>query len=334
MSEFKCKIGQLDQYIGYYITRPVSDFSTGRLLININSQINKKIINKLQNFNIDAVQIGREKVEEASEEIEPEKTIAYKCKNNLAQTFIEVNKQLKHKLTFGKNKLVLSNKLIKDITNVITEILDIVSNNDMTSSLLVSLGERYSPLINHSIDVTLLTLCLCKNRKIETLLKDKEKGLPKFELPKSRIDYGNIVPLGVSALLHDIGKITILDIIKEDKKYSDKDEEREKIKEHPKEGYNLLFGKKVDRNSLLGIRFHHENFDGTGYPLGVDKYKIHVYGRIIRVVDSFCAATARRPGKGIIKKPIEVLKEIVELSEKHYDPEVVLPFLEMFKEKS
>ena len=78
------------------------------------------------------------------------------------------------------------------------------------------------------------------------------------------------------------------------------------------------------------MKYHHENLDGTGYPYGIKGYKIHIYSRIIRIVDSYDAATTDRPGRPAKDREI-IFKELKELSGTHYDQEIVDCFLEFMQ---
>lgn len=125
----------------------------------------------------------------------------------------------------------------------------------------------------------------------------------------------------IAGLLHDIGKIGIPDSILLKPGRLSK-EEYEIIKLHPILSYELLKHVDVLKNSLPGIKYHHERWDGTGYPEGLKGKKIPLQARILAVADSFDAMTSDRIyRKGISK--LEALKELKKLAGKHYDPEIV-----------
>ena len=97
-----------------------------------------------------------------------------------------------------------------------------------------------------------------------------------------------------AALLHDIGKIGIKPEIL-DKKESLTPEERNIIKTHPVLGINILSPMKILGEILPIIRYHHERYDGTGYPEGLAAEEIPLGARILAVADSFDAMTSDRP---------------------------------------
>ncbi len=94
-------------------------------------------------------------------------------------------------------------------------------------------------------------------------------------------------------LLHDIGKIGIRDDII-NKPGALSDEEFEIIKSHPCIGFEILTSMTEVENIQYGARWHHEKYDGTGYPDGKSGEDIPDYARIIAIADSYDAMTSKR----------------------------------------
>lgn len=95
------------------------------------------------------------------------------------------------------------------------------------------------------------------------------------------------------ALLHDIGKIGVPNsIINSPSKLTD--EEYAIIKKHPVTGYDILAEIKSRPDLSTGARWHHERYDGKGYPDGKAKDEIPFFARIIAVADSYDAMTSNR----------------------------------------
>ena len=125
----------------------------------------------------------------------------------------------------------------------------------------------------------------------------------------------------IAGLLHDIGKIGIPDsILLKPGKLSD--EEYEIIKFHPLLSYELLKHIDILKDSLPGIKHHHERWDGSGYPEGLKGQEIPLQARILAVADSFDAMTSDRIYRAGIPKT-QAIAELRKLAGKHYDPEVV-----------
>lgn len=116
-----------------------------------------------------------------------------------------------------------------------------------------------------------------------------------------------------SALLHDIGKIGIRDdILLKDGRLTD--EEFNEIKTHPVIGATILsqVQPKEEMDALIpGVKYHHERYDGLGYPEGLLGKEIPLFGRIMAVADAFDAMTSDRPyRKGMpIQKALAIIEE-------------------------
>lgn len=96
-----------------------------------------------------------------------------------------------------------------------------------------------------------------------------------------------------SALLHDIGKIGIRDdVLKKAGRLTD--EEFEHIKEHPKRSYDVVCSIPQLQDALDGVVHHHEHWDGSGYPDGLEGPAIPLQARVIQVADIFDALTSTR----------------------------------------
>ena len=149
------------------------------------------------------------------------------------------------------------------------------------------------------------------------------------------IDEGEMINLRRGALLHDIGKIGIPDKILLKPGPFD-DQEREIIKKHPVFAREML--KQIEfLHSAMDIpSFHHEKWDGSGYPNGLVGKEIPIAARIFAVVDVWDALTSNRPYRKALSYK-KALDYIWNNSGKHFDPEVVNAFLgiikEYFKEK-
>jgi len=147
-----------------------------------------------------------------------------------------------------------------------------------------------------------------------------------LELSKSDIERAYI-----GGLLHDIGKIGIPDAIL-NKPGSLTDEEYAIIKEHSYKGFEIT--QPVD--ALINISdiviYHHERFDGTGYPFGLSGEKIPLLARIATLADAFDAMTSDRPyRKGM---PAEKALAIIEQNKgAQFDPILATHFITMVEDK-
>jgi HD-GYP domain-containing protein (c-di-GMP phosphodiesterase class II) len=102
------------------------------------------------------------------------------------------------------------------------------------------------------------------------------------------------------------------------------------MKTHTKIGSDLIKRIRDLKSISEGILYHHENWDGTGYPEGISGEDIPLVSRIIRVVDSYDAMISTRT-YNVVKSRNTALEEIKNNSGTMYDPEVVEIFLEIIE---
>ena len=120
-----------------------------------------------------------------------------------------------------------------------------------------------------------------------------------------------------SALLHDVGKIGVRDdVINKCGRLTD--EEFENIKLHPVLGYQILSSIRQSPYLSEGAHYHHERYDGTGYPEGLKGEEIPVIARIIAVADAYDAMTSSRSYRDALSKE-EVRNEILKGMGKQFD---------------
>jgi len=130
-----------------------------------------------------------------------------------------------------------------------------------------------------------------------------------------------------AALLHDIGKIGIEDSIL--RKPGPLDEkEWERMRTHPEIGARIVSEISGLESLAPMVRSHHERMDGTGYPHQLKGEEIPLGGRILAVVDSYCAMTEGRVYRPAIKHE-EAVQELVKGKDKAYDPVVVDALIEV-----
>ena len=128
-----------------------------------------------------------------------------------------------------------------------------------------------------------------------------------------------------AALLHDIGKIGIPDEILHKPSHLTQDEWNT-MKQHPEIGANIVGNIKKLKTAIPLIRHHHEHFDGTGYPSGLQGEQIPLGARILSVVDAYGAMIDRRVYRPP-RKPEDAVYELQRKSGIQFDPKVVNAFL-------
>jgi len=127
------------------------------------------------------------------------------------------------------------------------------------------------------------------------------------------------------ALLHDIGKIGVEDRVLH-KPGPLSNAELAHMREHPRIGYDMLKGLRFLQPSLSGVLYHHERWDGAGYPTGLTGSAIPLPVRILAVADVFDALTSDRPyrkGLGFDAATAAIRVD----AGLQFDPDVVTAFL-------
>lgn len=136
-------------------------------------------------------------------------------------------------------------------------------------------------------------------------------GLPESELKR----------LDALIMIRDVGKVNMPEGILSKQQYLTTDE-FEKVKEHPETGYRIA--KITDRfnNIAEEILAHHEHWDGSGYPRGLQGKQIPLLSRIASIVIAYAAMASGRPGKKPLTKS-EALAELSRCSGTQFDPRLV-----------
>ena len=200
------------------------------------------------------------------------------------------------------------NKMMISIDNLIKE------NKDTNKEIIVKLGE------------------VIENRSSETgshvyKVADYSR-LISLQMGFSEMEAEN---LKIASILHDIGKIAIPDkILLKPGKLTD--EEFNLIKSHAKVGYEILKDSKKDILQLAAkiALEHHEKYDGTGYPRGINSSELSLEGRIVALADVFDALSSER----VYKKPWpteDILDYLDSQRGKQFDSLVVDAFFEAYE---
>jgi len=132
------------------------------------------------------------------------------------------------------------------------------------------------------------------------------------------------------ALLHDIGKIGVPDSIL-NKPMPLQDEEFAVLKQHSRVGAEILKSISSIKNLHYGALYHHERYDGKGYPTGLAGENIPIEARIIAIADTYDAMTSNRAYRNRLSQE-KVLSELEHAKGTQLDPALVTLFLEMLAE--
>lgn len=137
--------------------------------------------------------------------------------------------------------------------------------------------------------------------------------------------------LWLSSILHDVGKIGVLDsVLQKPGRLNDK--EFEIMSMHSQYGSEILSHIKGLREIVPGVRAHHEQFNGSGYPDGLKEDEIPLLAKIISVADAFDAMTSDRPYRKALSRR-EAFAELQLHKGKQFDPDIVDAFVAAYANK-
>ena len=139
-----------------------------------------------------------------------------------------------------------------------------------------------------------------------------------------------IESLYIASLLHDIGKIGIPGAIL-NKEGPLTDDERKLIRDHAVIGVKILEPIKELGESVLGVKYHHEWYDGSGYPDGLKEKQIPLIAGIIAVADTFDAMAIDRPYRRALSRE-QAIEEIKKQSGKQFDPQIASILIKLYQE--
>jgi HD-GYP domain-containing protein (c-di-GMP phosphodiesterase class II) len=146
-----------------------------------------------------------------------------------------------------------------------------------------------------------------------------------------RLDQENMKSLEYAAILHDAGEIVVpYELLTKPSKLTGK--EFEIVKSHPMAGVELIKHMKALRSATPIILYHHENYDGTGYPKGLKREQIPIGARIMAIVSAFEAMITKRPYRSV-RTITAAIEEIRKHSGSQFDPKVVHVFLTVMNRK-
>ena len=174
------------------------------------------------------------------------------------------------------------------------------ANKDLVASLVSAIEAKDKYTLGHSERVSKYAVTLAN----------------KLGLPEEKVE-----ELRVAGLLHDVGKIGIDDeILKKPAKLTKA--EYEEVKKHPAIGSWILNTLELSDTTMDAINYHHERFDGKGYPLGLSGKELSLEAQIIALSDAYDAMTSDRPYRKAMSNE-EAIQEIKKCSDTQFNPELV-----------
>lgn len=227
---------------------------------------------------------------------------------------------------FIKIKISKTEKSRNEIINELLELKNNLSNQVEERTKQLANEKEFSDKLLIEVTQALATTIDAKDKYTSGHSKrvaDYSKKLAKL-MNLSDEEQNRIYLVG---LLHDIGKIGIPDEII-NKRDSLTDEEYQKVKEHPTIGFEILKNIKTMPDFEIGVRWHHERFDGHGYPDHLTNEKIPLFAQIISVADAYDAMTSNRSYRKYLPQD-KVRSEFEKGKGTQFNPEIATKMIEL-----
>ncbi|GEB30656.1 MULTISPECIES: HD-GYP domain-containing protein [Brevibacillus] len=240
----------------------------GKVLLGVGMQLTERLISGLQRSGVDSVYID----DPRTEDIVVEEVIRPQTRQIAVEVIEKTIKQITN-----------SNKLARKISlkemglhfqRAFSSILDDLMQNKQMVGHLTTISSHSPSLYHHSVNVAVLATAV-----------GMSIGYNRTQL----------MNLGVGAMLHDIGKVSLPEELLQ-KKERWNAEEQEIAKQHTTLGFNLL--RKQHDISLMSAHVclqHHERLNGSGYPQGLVGKQIHEFAQIVGICDIYDSLTSPRP---------------------------------------
>jgi diguanylate cyclase (GGDEF)-like protein/PAS domain S-box-containing protein len=244
---------------------------------------------------------------------------------NLAERILDKAKES------GGNRVYSS--LDMGAKNIITPALGAASKDKNIRQLRVKI-EKLNRKTNQNLMQAIFALAKTIELKDHTTGEHVERTVHYVMQIAKCMDFSSedIELLKEAAILHDLGKIGISESILNKKTKLTK-KEYDEIKKHPQIGADILRPVQFLRNLIPFIFYHHERWDGLGYPTGIRGEEIPLGARIIAIADVFEALTSDRPYRKAYTrdKAVSIIKKGAGTQ---FDPRVVTVFLKILREES
>lgn len=200
---------------------------------------------------------------------------------------------------------------ISEFKDGTTEIVKMILENDAITKYLLNITNYDQYTYTHSVNVGIYSILLAKSLFGDTHIHDMNE-------------------LGAGFFLHDIGKVRIAPEIL-NKKGRLTEREFEIIKTHTLKGFDILTEtEQLTEESKIIVLQHHERYDGSGYPEGLEGDQIHLYSKICSIADVFDALTSQRPYRGPMA-PYEAMKLMKKKMYDHFQHDIFKQFVLLFK---
>ena len=267
-------------------------------------------ITKLEFYSIINVRVEDEMSQEYLDNPEADEDISYSERIKKSPQFLEFKERFDNEVPKFQALIDSVSKEGKELNvDTMLNCVDVILENDdgylNVFDMLHNMRQYDDMTYVHSINVALICNVFARWLK----MSDEETRLAT-----------------ICGLLHDIGKISIPDIIiKKPAKLTQ--DEFAIVKKHALEGYNILRRFDISEHIMNAALMHHERCDGSGYPFGIRNSKIDTYAKLVAIADVYDAMTSARVYRGPMC-PFKVIEIFENEGLQKYDTRFIMTFLE------
>lgn len=214
---------------------------------------------------------------------------------------------------------------ISGVQAAVAGVIAYLEQNPVSAALVAQAfgGSGYLP--QHTGNVFYLSMLLGATVRDyvvqERMRQTRAKGMDRMALL-------DLTPLGLGAMFMDLGMLPLQSLYA--KKQPLTDAERKQVREHPLVGAGML-PESFSPVARSIVKTHHENVDGSGYPAGLTRDKLHIFARIVRITDAFDAATATHTYKNALSPPRALWEMTAGPYREYYDPVLVRVFARLIQ---
>ncbi|MBN2651440.1 MAG: HD domain-containing protein, partial [Spirochaetales bacterium] len=291
--------------IGTYFTKNVF-LDQGFLLLTPEVPVSQELVTRLKKWNFRIIY----------SEGETTKRPVYKTEKKVIEADLSIERNEEE-----KNVRTEADKYFTDCVNFFKRVFEkYIKNDDLDRGLIIDKIKEMRQTILNNKDIY-LNLSDIPNEK-EYIVVDAVKtaiyAVALAELLKFPVH--RQIDIGVAGLLHDIGMLKIpRQIYLNDRRLNE--QERKIIQAHVNLSAQALRKANFSNDIVQAILEHHENFNGSGYPQGLDGTLLTSYGKIVAVVSAYVAATSSRLHRDKMQGHSGVI-DILKQTNKKYDPQI------------
>lgn len=282
----------------------------GQLIVPRGSILSQQMIQHMKYYHVSSATILPNEISPASDEAQPQTEPTYARRIRQSEAFKDFRKNYTQSARIFQNQLTqfAAGDTHLNTIALLENTMELFEHNRASFSLL--------DMLHNMRDLDDSTYVHCINVAVISRLIGMWSGM----------DDDNLDVLTLCGLLHDVGKTQIPEEILEKPDRLTR-AEYEIMKTHTVLGYRMMEQERIDKRIKNAALMHHERFDGSGYPFGLEGERIDTFASIVSIADVYDALTSDRCYRAAVC-PFEVIAIFESHGLTEYNPKFILTFLE------